>query len=252
MELKKVVDYLDGFLDLVSFEDASKNGLQVENSGRVTKIGLAVDASLEAFVAAAAAGCDLLIVHHGLFWGQETTLTGPHYRRIRALIDGDVALYAAHLPLDAHPEVGNNAVVAKALNLTGLEPCGSYHGMEIGILGRLRKAAPREDVVAKVEAMVGSQGRALLFGPERVRSVLIVTGSASEPGFLPEICRIDPDLYVTGEPKHTAYHFIREYGLNVFYGGHYATEGFGLKALGERIEEKFGVPNLFLDIPTGL
>lgn len=252
MELKKVVDYLDNYLDLASFVDASKNGLQVENSGRVTRIGLAVDASLEAFEAAAAAGCDLLIVHHGLFWGQETTLTGPHYRRIRALIARDVAVYAAHLPLDAHSEVGNNAVVARALELTGLEPFGKYHGMEIGMLGRLGKPAPREDVIAHVEKLVGSRGRALLFGPEEVRNILIVTGSASEPEFLPEICRSGADLYVTGEPKHTAYHFIREYGLNVFYGGHYATEGFGLKALGERIEEKLGLPSLFLDAPTGL
>ena len=252
MELKKVVEYLDAFLDLASFTDASKNGLQVENSGRATKIGLAVDASLEAFEAAADDGCDLLIVHHGLYWGRETTLTGPHYRRIRALIGGDVALYAAHLPLDAHPEVGNNAAVAKALELKGVEPFGNYHGVDIGIRGSLGKAAPREDLVAKLEAIVGSQGRVLLFGPERVRSVLIVTGSASEPDFLPEICRSGADLYVTGEPKHTAYHFIQEYGLNVFYGGHYATEGFGLKALGEHIEEKLGIPSLFLDIPTGL
>ena len=250
MDLKKITSYLDNYLKLADFHDDAANGLQVENSGRVKKIGVAVDACLESIAKAAEAGCSMLIVHHGLFWGRPFILTGNIYQRISALIKADIALYAVHLPLDAHPEVGNNAQIARKIGLSNIEPFARYHGQLIGMKGKLKKPKPCSQVAKDLETVLGTGNALLQFGPKEIRSVGIVSGSASDPDLISELHDKNIDLFVTGEPKHGAYYLIQELGLNVFYGGHYSTERFGPQALGEHLQKKLDLPAVFIDAPS--
>jgi len=245
--LHDVTRYLDGYLDLASFQDASQNGLQVENSGRVRRVGLAVDASLQAIVMAAGHGCDLLLVHHGLFWGLPIPVRGIHYRRLRALLQSDLALYAAHLPLDAHPEVGNNAQIASRLHLSREEPFARHGGRFLGVQGTLPAPLAWEDALETCRELFGRETQVLRFGPDRISRVGVVSGSATDPALFQEAAESRIDLLVTGEPKQAAYYLAQGMGLKVFYGGHYRTETFGVQALGERITARLGLPTVFLD-----
>lgn len=245
--LRELVDYLDPYLDIGAFPDASVNGLQVEGSGSVTRIGLAVDACLEAMLMASQRRCDLLIVHHGLFWGTETRLCGHAYRRVRALIRADIALYAAHLPLDAHPEVGNNIQIARRISLPETRPFGLFGGKPVGVQGCLENPVPFEKAVAICTEKVGPARAVLRFGPENIRRLGIVTGSATDPSLFEEASRQEVDLLITGEAKQAAYSLAQEYGLNIFYGGHYQTETYGLKALGDHLSARFELPVEFIE-----
>ena len=247
MDLKELVDYLDEYLETSAFSDASVNGLQVERSGSVKRISMAVDACLESILLAAERQFDLLIVHHGLFWGTEMRLLGQMYRRVRALIQADIALYASHLPLDAHPEVGNNIQVVKAMSLADIRPFGEYGGRPIGVQGCLGNPIPMKDAVSMCSDRIGPPKSLLQFGPERIGRLGIITGSASDPPVFDEASRNRIDLLITGEPKQAAYYSAQEYGLNVFYGGHYHTETFGLKALGDHLVARFGLPVEFIE-----
>ncbi len=248
MELKDLVDEIDRYLEAGSFSDAALNGLQVEGRRIVNRIGLAVDACLESILLAAERHCDLLIVHHGLFWGSESRLCGYLYRRVRALIQADIALYASHLPLDAHPEVGNNIQIAKRMSLVDVRPFGAYSGRTIGYQGCLEKPIPLAQAVATCSDRVGPPAAVLRFGPETVARLGIVSGSASDPPLFDEASRERIDLLITGEPKQAAYSLAQEYALNVFYGGHYQTETFGVKALGEHLTARFRLPGEFLEL----
>jgi len=252
MQLGKLVAYLDRYLEIGRFSDASVNGLQVENSGQVDKAGLAVDASLEAVEMAARAGCGLLLVHHGLLWGTASAVVGHHYRRLRALIRADMALYAAHLPLDAHPEVGNNVRIAQELGLCEITPFGLHAGLFIGVQGLLHDAVDREQALAVCRKAVGRETAVFWSGPERIRRVGIVSGSATDPVLFEEARSAGIDLFLTGEPKHAAYLLAREIGLNIFYGGHYQTETFGIRALGDHLADKLGLTVQFIDSPCPL
>jgi dinuclear metal center YbgI/SA1388 family protein len=247
MDLKELVDYLDGYLETGAFSDASVNGLQVEGNGCVKRIGMAVDACLESILLAAKKRCDLLIVHHGLFWGTEIRLHGQTYRRVRALIQADIALYASHLPLDAHPEVGNNIQIAKRMLLTDVRPFGEYGGRSIGVQGCLENPIPMKDAVSMCSESIGPPKTLLQFGPERIVRVGIISGSASDPPVFDEASRNRIDLLITGEPKHAAYASAQEYGLNVLYGGHYHTETFGVRALGDHLAARFKLPVEFIE-----
>lgn len=247
VELRELVDYLDRYLETSSFSDASANGLQVEGSRSVRRIGLAVDACLASILLAAEKHCDLLIVHHGLLWGTELRLCGHTYRRVRALIEGDIALYASHLPLDAHPEVGNNAQIATGMSLSGIQPFGEYAGRRIGVRGSLNQPLLLPDAVTMCSERMGPPKSLLRFGPEKIGHLGIVTGSASDPPLFEEASRDGIDLLITGEPKQAAYNLAQEYGLNVFYGGHYHTETFGVKALGDHLASRFDLPTEFLE-----
>jgi dinuclear metal center YbgI/SA1388 family protein len=247
MDLKELADYLDGYLETGAFSDASVNGLQVEGSGSIKRIGMAVDACLESVLLAAQKHCDLLIVHHGLFWGTEIRLQGPMYRRVRALIQADIALYASHLPLDAHPEVGNNIQIAKRMSLANVRPFGEYGGRRIGVQGCLENPVLMKDAVSMCLDRMGPPKALLRFGPERIGRLGIITGSASDPPVFDEASRNGIDLLITGEPKQAAYSLAQEYGLNVLYGGHYHTETFGLKALGDHLAARFGLPVEFIE-----
>lgn len=250
MRLHEVTAYLDNYLNSAAFSDDAANGLQVENSGSVEKIAVAVDACLETIEGAKAAGCTMLIVHHGLFWGRPFVLTGAVYQRISAVVKADIALYAAHLPLDAHPEVGNNAQIARKMGLSAIEPFARHHGQLIGMKGAFSVPQPLAAAAELAEAIIGTCHELLHFGPHEIKTVGVVTGSASDPDLISELHDQSIDLFVTGEPKHGAYYLVQELGLNIFYGGHYNTERFGPRALGEHVQKKLGLPAVFIDAPS--
>jgi dinuclear metal center YbgI/SA1388 family protein len=241
VERDELVAYLDEYLRIHAFQDASLNGLQVEGSPQVHKIGAAVDAALPVFEDAKEKGVDFLLVHHGLFWGEVFPIRGHHKRRLELLLQNGISLYAAHLPLDAHPEVGNNVQIARALGVVDLEP------YEVGVKGRFPVPTPLAEVADRLGRLTGMQCLVHGGGPELVQTVTIVSGGAA--GL---VSRVDTDLFITGEPKHSAFHEAFERRLNVIYAGHYDTEVFGVKALAAHLSERFGLPWVFLDHPTGL
>jgi dinuclear metal center YbgI/SA1388 family protein len=213
-----------------------------------------VDACQQVIDAAAEAGVDFLIVHHGLFWDKKLQrIVGAHYRRVKALLEAGINLYAAHLPLDWHPEVGNNAVLARRMGLelvSGFGHSGAADGRSIGWVAQAPQALTQAEFFERTTTALAGDVRADFFGPKMIQRVAVVTGGGTS--LLSEVVATGVDAYVTGEPKHSFYHFTREHGLNVLYGGHYETETFGVIALAEHLEQKFQVPFHFLDFPTGL
>ncbi len=244
------VTYLNTYLRVPEVPDDPRalNGLQVANSGRLQLIAAAVDACQASIDAAAARNAGMLLVHHGLFWSGLEPLTGRHGRRVSKLIRSDLALYAAHIPLDCHPEVGNNAVLARSLGLRDIVPFGEYEGVRIGMMGRL--SLPRDQLVASLQRLLGADPRLIATGPERVDRVAIVTGAGAS--HIGEARGAGADTLITGEGPHHSYFDAEEWGLNVVYAGHYATETVGVKALAAHLSDRFGVPWEFLDHPTGL
>ncbi|MDX1661729.1 MAG: Nif3-like dinuclear metal center hexameric protein [Gemmatimonadota bacterium] len=244
-----LVAWLDEYLDLGAWRDKSLNGLQVEGSGSVSTVATAVDAAMATFAMAEEAGAELLLVHHGIFWGSVEPIVGIRRERIAALLDAGLSLYAAHLPLDAHPEVGNNAILGELLELRERQPFGEWDGEAIGVRGRLSEAVDREGLAGRLEALLGARPDVLPFGPERIERVGVVSGDAA--GLVDEAAAVGLDAFVTGESSHVAWHAARERSMNLYFAGHYATETLGVRALGERLSEVFGVEVVFLDAPTG-
>ncbi|AAB89474.1 MULTISPECIES: Nif3-like dinuclear metal center hexameric protein [Archaeoglobus] len=245
MNLAEVVRFLDDFLEINSYQDVSNNGLQVEGSEEVKKVAFAVDASMESFRAAKAVNADMLVVHHGLIWGGIGYIRGIVKRRIEFLLRSNLSLYAAHLPLDAHREVGNNAVILRKIGAEPQEEFGEYKGVKIGFSAKLEKATAVGEIAEKLgPAMV------LPFGEERVRKVAAVSGKGCFA--LNEAIDAGVELFITGEPEHEAYHLAKEGGINVFFLGHYESEKFGVQSLMEVVREKLGIEAVFLDIPTNL
>jgi len=244
--IRQVLD-LDGFAGT----DVALNGLQVANAKQsVEKVAFAVDACLESIRRAAEWGADLLFVHHGLFWGRPLAVTGGHYQRLRALIQADLALYAVHLPLDMHPQLGNNAGLARRIGLQQLEPFGEYKGMKIGFKGILPEAMNLEQVV---RACCGSneQGiNVLPFGPGEIYTVGISSGGAADEAS--QAIEEKLDLFITGDASHEIYHHCLEGRINVIFGGHYLTETSGVTLLSEKLRAETDLQIRFLDIPTGL
>ena len=249
-DLKAVVDYLDSYLDVAAVPDyeGAHNGLQVENSGRVRRVAAAVDASERTVEEAVRRECDLLLVHHGLFWDGVSKVTGRRYRKLRPLLSGDVAVYSSHLPLDVHAEVGNNAVLARELGVSLEGRFGTYRGADLGWWGRLE--VKREVLAARLDETLGGRVRMLAFGPEVIRTVGVITGGGGS--LIEAAAAAGLDAYVTGEGAHNTYFDAEECGLNVFYGGHYATETWGVRALAQHVAERFGVTWEFIDHPTGM
>lgn len=254
--LGELVSYLDGYLRIAEVPDYPEalNGLQAESrSAQVTRIVAAVDATLATIEGVRRGSADdapLLLVHHGLFWDGNRPLTGRRYRRVRALLDGDISLYSAHLPLDLHPEVGNNHVLARALGLTRLEPFGLYRGTVVGVQGVLPEPVIREHFVRTVEEHVGASARLIPGGPVHCNRVGIITGGAG--GQIGTAHAAGLDTFVTGEGAHHTFFDATELGVNAIYAGHYATETVGVKALAAHLSERFGIPWEFHDHPTGL
>lgn len=250
MKRTDLITYLDEYLQVGAIEDNSNNGLQVEGADEVTRVAFAVDASLAAFEAARAAQAQMLVVHHGLFWGKALMVTGAHRRRLAQLLQGKLSLYAAHLPLDFHAEVGNNATLARWLQLTDVAPFGDYQGQPPGFAGHLPGELALPQFVQQVETTLGESAiRIWDFGPETVRRVGIISGGAAF--LLDQVWQAGIDTYLTGEMSHSAFHQARELGLNVVFAGHYATETAGVKALADHLARRFDLETLFLDLPTG-
>jgi dinuclear metal center YbgI/SA1388 family protein len=238
-------------LDNLASVDTALNGLQVANSsGEVRRVAFAVDACLETIRRAASWKADLLFVHHGLFWGKPLAVTGGHYQRLRELLAADLALYAVHLPLDMHPETGNNAGLARLLGLVDAEPFGEYHGVKIGVKGRLPAPRTLEQVQELCCAAGGKPLQVLPFGPELVQRVGIVSGGAADQVL--QAIEEGLELFLTGDVSHTVYHYCLEAGINVIFGGHYQTEIWGVKLLAEKLAGEEGLETCFLDVPTGL
>lgn len=250
MKLLELTDYLDEYLQSAEYEDSSLNGLQVGDDRDITKVALAVDCAQQSIEAAGGIGAQLLLVHHGLLWTPSSRIVGYIYRRIKALMDYNIALYASHLPLDAHPEVGNNAQLAKGLELVSLSPFAEYHGKKIGFAGRFRKPKKPTEVQGAVGDLLNCQVTLIAGEKELIEKVGVVSGGGAFA--LDEAISQGIDLLIVGEPSHEAYHPAAESGLALLFAGHYATETLGLKALGEHIAQKFKLEAQFLDIPTGL
>ncbi len=253
VSLPAIVKYLDEYLRIqdVPDEPGALNGLQSENhSGLVSRIIAAVDASLETIKTAACEEPCLLLVHHGLFWDGNVPLTGRRYRRIRCLLENDIALYSAHIPLDVHTEVGNNYVLARKLGLGALEFFDTYRGVPLGVHGRLEKAVPRKEFVSRVEELLGARAKLIPGGPELTECVGVITGGAGSR--IAAARKAGVDTYLTGEGAHHTYFDAMELSVNTIYAGHYATETIGVKALADHLSTKFGLPWEFHDHPTGL
>ncbi|NLE76183.1 MAG: Nif3-like dinuclear metal center hexameric protein [Chloroflexi bacterium] len=250
MQRDELVTYLDGLLRVQEISDPSQNGLQVEGAAEVETVAFTVDASQAAFEAAAAAGAQMLVVHHGLFWGQSLLVRGVHARRLRALWGVDMSLYAAHLPLDMHPTLGNNAGLADILDLQDRVPFGLHQGVTIGVGGRLPLARPLAQVAASLEPSLGQPLATWPFGLGLVRRVAICSGRA--PDLLFEAAESGYDLFLSGETSHQAFHQARERAIHVIFGGHYRTETVGPKLLMEHLRGRFQVRTAWLDLPTGL
>ena len=248
--LQKIVSHCDKILRTAAIGDydGAVNGLQVENSGSVTRIAATVDATLATVKLAVAAKADLLIVHHGLFWSQSHPWTGKKFALMKLLVENNLAVYSSHLPLDAHPRLGNNAQLAAALGLKNLKPFFHSHGQDIGL--QTRQKISRAELAKKLERATGAKPKMIPGGKEICGRIGIVTGGAG--GDLKTAAAAGVDTFITGEGPHWTFALAEELGLNVFYGGHYATETFGVKALAAELSKKFKLPWEFIDYPTGL
>jgi dinuclear metal center YbgI/SA1388 family protein len=248
--LKTIVAHCDKILrtrEIGDYDDAA-NGLQVENSGVVTRIAAAVDASVATVKLAVDAKADLLIVHHGLFWNQRQPWTGKNYELLRFLVENNLAVYSSHLPLDAHPKLGNNARLCAALGLKKLKPFFASHGQTIGF--RSQTKISRADLAGRLERVTGMKPKIIPGGKNICECIGVVTGGAG--GDMKIALAEGVDTFITGEGPHWTYGVAEELGLNVFYGGHYVTETFGVKALATDLSKKFKLPWKFLNHPTGL
>lgn len=249
MRTEELVRYLDDYLRTADVPDDARalNGLQVEGGSEVTRVGVAVDAAERTIREAVARGCDFLIVHHGLFWDGNVPLTGRRYRKVSALLGAGVALYASHLPLDVHPAVGNNAVLAARVGIEVRGSFGLYKGVEIGIWGDLEIG--REALTARLDDLLGGRIRLVPGGPERIVRAGVVTGAGAD--MIGQAAALGVDAFITGEGPHHTYFDGLEGGVNVYFGGHYATETWGVRALGEHLGRELGLSWEFLDLPTG-
>ena len=244
MKLDVLCGFLDDFLQIKAFSDVSHNGLQVQNNGTVTKICLGVDATLPFFKCAVENGADCVIVHHGLSWGDSLAhITGRNYDLIEFAIRNNLAVYGCHLPLDAHPVVGNNAQLAKFLGVRRVKPFYDYHGQVIGVKGDLCVSL----AVLKKRICGGISTKTVFcdFGKQVVRRIGIVSGGAGDG--VEQAALEGLDFYLSGEPSLIGYHAAEHYGINAAFAGHYPTEVFGVKALGAEIKKKLRVKAEFLE-----
>jgi dinuclear metal center YbgI/SA1388 family protein len=249
MRLASLVEYVDEYLGVPGFPDYPNayNGLQVQGAARVGSICAAVDASEAAINAAAERGCDLLLVHHGLFWDGMVPVTGRRFRKLSALLCNQLALYSAHLPLDAHPEVGNCALLARALNIEIERGFGSCQGVDVGWIGTTSET--RRSLCDRLEKSMQVPVRLIDGGSDQIHRVAVVTGAGGS--MIAEAAASGADALVTGEGAHHTYFDAKEFGINVYYAGHYATETLGVRALASHLEARFGIAWEFLDFPTG-
>jgi dinuclear metal center YbgI/SA1388 family protein len=268
-----IVTYTDDFLRVreVGDWDNALNGLQIENSGQVKRLGAAVDVSTRVLTEAAKRDVDLLIVHHGLFWPGLQPVRSALRRQLQLAFENDIALYSAHLPLDIHLKVGNNAELVAALGLPlgvrghvrafksgdpalagpqskSAQPFLEEKGQPVGL--KVRVSIPRSDLVRKLRKALNGPVKVFNFGPRQTRTIGVVTGGAGSEIY--RVAQENIDTFITGEAPHWAAVAAQELGMNLLLGGHYATEVFGVKALAAHLSKRFGIPWEFIDCPTGL
>jgi dinuclear metal center YbgI/SA1388 family protein len=248
--LANLLAYLDELLEPAAFSDYGPNGLQVPGPAEVRTVVTGVSASAELFERAAEHGADLVLVHHGLFWkGAPLALSPSSKRRLQLLFDHDMGLAAYHLPLDGHPEVGNNALLAAGLGCAEQEPFAQHGGRAIGVAGHFDDdGVTATELLARVRRLTGREPLAFLDGPAQVRSIAIVSGAGAD--HLGDAVAAGHHAFLTGEPAERVMTHAREEGIHFIAAGHYATETFGVRRLGELLAERFGVDAIFVDVPN--
>lgn len=252
MFVKEYTAEIERRLAVSSFPfDISLNGVQIGAPDKeLRKAAFAVDASFDTVDAAVREGADVLVVHHGLFWGSPIAITDNHYRRVKRAIDGGLTLLAVHLPLDAHPLYGNNAQMAMTLGMTSFDPFGEYKGVSVGYKGHL----PFPMTIPEIARLLGFSSdtgmQVLKFGKDMIDTVGIISGAAGDD--VEYAIKDDLDLFITGVVPHEVFHTVKENGMNLLAGGHYRSEVFGVKALMRMTEKEIGVPSFFIDAETGL
>ncbi|MGL4982521.1 MAG: Nif3-like dinuclear metal center hexameric protein [Treponemataceae bacterium] len=252
MTLNKIDEYFQTLLRISDFAamDSSKNGIQVANSGKeIKKIAFAVDACLGTFEKAAAENADMIFVHHGLFWGYEQVIAKNHYARVATLIKNDIALYAVHLPLDAHLEVGNNAGLAKQIDLQNIEPFGVSSGYTIGVKGRFKTPLSVE-VIVKLLPFDASLTKFFAFDKKEITTCAIISGKSDT--MINQVIDENIDLFILGEFSHQFYHTAKENNIAIIAPGHYQTETIGVKLLASKIACEKNIETIFIDEPTFL
>jgi dinuclear metal center YbgI/SA1388 family protein len=250
MRRDELVLWLDETLRIRDYDDRSLNGLQVEGRDEVQKVALAVDANLVTFEQAAEMGADLLLTHHGLFWGEPLAIRGAHRRRVEFLLRREMSLYTAHIPLDAHRTYGNAYGLARLLGLDELADFAEVRGKPIGVRGQFPTPLTLRELADLIERELGESVLVHAGGPMQVGTLGIVTGDASS--LIPHAAAAGLDAFLTGEPRHAAFAEPFEQGISALFAGHYVTETVGVKLLGRALEERFGLTTEFIHHPTGL
>lgn len=250
VSLDELVSFLDAELRTATIPDypGALNGLQLANSGEIGRIVAAVDASLPVIEKAAEGGPGLLLVHHGMFWQGVQAVTGANYRKLKVAMDAGLAIYSSHIPLDIHPVWGNNILLAQSIGLADPQPFFDFRGISLGIRGQWD--GTRGDLRDILEQSLGGAVHVCPGGSEKVRDIGVITGGAGSE--VAKVAASGVDTFITGEGPHWSYPLAEELGVNLLYGGHYATETFGVKALAETLSKQMGLPWRFLDHPTGL
>ncbi len=248
MKRNELSDYLNQYLKTGDFSDLCPNGLQVEGRDEVKRIITGVSASVELFEKAIEMNADAIIVHHGIIWNFERPVYRGGYRqRIKLLLENEINLFGYHLPLDAHPEIGNNAQIGELLNLTEMEPFGEYNGKAVGVKGVV-KPINAAQMFEKIKALINPDALIFPFGPGLIKTVGIISGGAQKE--VKQAVLNDLDLYITGEATEFILHYVKEEQIHYVAAGHYATEKFGIIALGDHLREKFDLNVDFIDIPN--
>jgi dinuclear metal center YbgI/SA1388 family protein len=245
MKLTEICEFLDEYLNIKGYQDVSNNGLQVEGREETKKIAFAVDACMESFRAAKANGADMLVVHHGMIWGGIDYVKGMVRKRVEYLLRNGISLYAAHLPLDAHREVGNNVMILKKIGAEAQEEFGEYKGVKIGYSAEFPSPKSVMEIAERFDRSL-----ILPFGKDKVRRVAAVSGRGCFA--ITEAIEEGIELLITGEPEHEAYHIAKEGGLNIIFLGHYESERFGVEALRDVVAERLGIETVFIYVPTNL
>jgi dinuclear metal center YbgI/SA1388 family protein len=249
MDRSELVTYLNEYLNIAEIADYGPQGLQVETTNtNIKRIALAVDVSPVIIETAVAWQADMLLVHHGVLWRQVQRIAGPLGARVQQMMAHGLNLYAAHLPLDAHPEVGNNAVLANMFGITSIEWWYSPTNVPIAVVGDVSTKPGLDDLVSQVNSQLNTDATVLAHGPAQVQRLAILSGFGADK--VAEAKALGADTFLTGETSHANYWAASDYGLNVIFAGHYATETVGVQALGTHLTEKFGLETRFFDFPT--
>ncbi len=248
MNRDDLTHYLNDLLNINVIADYGPQGLQIEGRAEIKQLAVAVDAAHASIDGALAAGADMLIVHHGIFWGPPKCIAGAFGRKVRRFIESDLNLYAAHLALDLHPTLGNNAELCRLLDLRAVDTYFSFKGNDVGIIAEPVAPVSFAELVAKFSAALQAPLKIDASGPKQVQRLAVCSGDAARS--LEEAQARGCDTLITGELDYTMAHAPSELGMNVLYGGHYLTETLGVQALARHLQERFDLPWLFVDVPV--